>query len=146
MRTRLHKGIQLTLVQRRHNVKCNMNELAKWMFATCRRAAWAPILVFGLHVIFSRVLGAYLILPSRDIPMHFFDRVAITYFFADAFAVLRLRVRWARQTLPCSFFSAFSVPVARLSFGSSQSSCRTTSWALAPSLGFRTRSLICFLA
>src|SRR5438128_1034684 len=50
-------------------------------------AAWAPILVFGLHVIFSRVLGTYLLLPSLDIPMHFFGGMSITYFFSYVLAV-----------------------------------------------------------
>lgn len=46
------------------------------------RAAWAPTLVFGLHVFMSRVLNAYLLFPPLDIPMHFFGGVAISYFFA----------------------------------------------------------------
>ena len=47
------------------------------------RAAWAPILVFGLHVFISRVLNAYVLFPPLDIPMHFFGGVAIAYFFAS---------------------------------------------------------------
>jgi hypothetical protein len=47
------------------------------------RAAWAPVLVFGLHVFISRVLNAYLLFPPLDIPMHFFGGVAIAYFAAS---------------------------------------------------------------
>jgi hypothetical protein len=46
------------------------------------RAAWAPWLVFLLHVFVSRVLNAYVLFPPLDIPMHFFGGVAIAYFFA----------------------------------------------------------------
>jgi len=52
------------------------------------RAAWAPVLVFGLHVFISRVLNAYLLFPPLDIPMHFFGGVAIAYFFAAYFRAL----------------------------------------------------------
>ncbi|PYV86514.1 MAG: hypothetical protein DMG05_19470 [Acidobacteria bacterium] len=60
--------------------------LAVWVL-TSSHGAWAPILVFGLHVIFSRVLGAYLAFPRLDVPMHFFGGIAITYFLGYAFAV-----------------------------------------------------------
>ena len=46
------------------------------------RAAWAPCLVFLLHVFISRVLNAYLLFPPLDIPMHFFGGVAMAYFLA----------------------------------------------------------------
>jgi len=52
------------------------------------RAAWAPVLVFGLHVFISRVLNAYLLFPPLDIPMHFFGGVAIAYFFANCLRAL----------------------------------------------------------
>jgi len=52
------------------------------------RAAWAPALVFSLHVFISRVLNAYLWFPPLDIPMHFFGGVAIAYFFASCLRVL----------------------------------------------------------
>ena len=63
------------------------NVLAEWILGTSRRAAWAPLLVFGLHVIFSRVVAGYIIFPPLDIPMHFFGGIAITHFLAYAFAV-----------------------------------------------------------
>ena len=52
------------------------------------RAAWAPVLVFALHVFISRVLNAYLLFPPLDIPMHFFGGVAIAYFFASCLRAL----------------------------------------------------------
>ncbi len=78
-------------------------------------AAWAPVLVFGLHVIFSRVLGTYLVFPPLDIPMHFFGGMAIIYFFtylfaaAAAFGFLGSPNRMALLLL--SFFSACSSAV-----------------------------------
>src|SRR6185436_439266 len=52
------------------------------------RAAWAPFLVFGLHLFISKVLNAYLLYPPLDIPMHFFGGVAIAYFFAACLSAL----------------------------------------------------------
>ncbi len=52
------------------------------------RAAWAPVLVFGLHVFISRVLNAYLLFPPLDIPMHFFGGVAIAYLLASCLQAL----------------------------------------------------------
>jgi len=53
-----------------------------------RRAGWAPILVFVLHVFISRVLNGYILFPPVDIPMHFFGGVAMAYFLAASFAAL----------------------------------------------------------
>jgi hypothetical protein len=55
-----------------------------WLLRTLRRAAWAPVVVFGLHEISAR-LGFYGLWPPLDIPMHFFGGVAITYFFGHAY-------------------------------------------------------------
>ena len=52
------------------------------------RAAWAPALVFSLHVFISRALNAYLWFPPLDIPMHFFGGVAIAYFFGGCLRAL----------------------------------------------------------
>src|SRR5262245_35746481 len=59
--------------------------LIPWLLQTLRRAGWAPILVFGLHVVAARVLGLYRLWPPTDIPMHFFGGVAIAFFFAHAY-------------------------------------------------------------
>ena len=53
-----------------------------------RRAGWAPLLVFLLHVFISRVLNGYILYPPLDIPMHFFGGVAIAYFLSMCFAAL----------------------------------------------------------
>lgn len=58
--------------------------LQSWTLQTLRRAGWAPLLVFGLHVVVSRGLDAYRLFPPLDIPMHFFGGVAIAYFFRHA--------------------------------------------------------------
>lgn len=44
------------------------------------RAAWAPILVFAIHVVLAKAFDVYTHFPNIDIPMHFFGGVAITYF------------------------------------------------------------------
>ena len=56
-----------------------------WLLQTLRRAAWAPILVFSLHVVAARVLGLYRLWPPTDIPMHFLGGIAIAFFFAHAY-------------------------------------------------------------
>ncbi len=47
-----------------------------------RKAAWAPIAVFTLHMLLSEGFQAYLAFPALDVPMHFAGGVAITYFLA----------------------------------------------------------------
>jgi hypothetical protein len=37
--------------------------LGDWMQVVARRFAWAPVLVFSVHVVLSRVLHAYATLP-----------------------------------------------------------------------------------
>ena len=61
-------------------MKSPEDALEQLMLASAR-AAWPPVLVFDLHVVFSRVLGAYLVFPLLDVPMHFFGGMAIMYFF-----------------------------------------------------------------
>jgi hypothetical protein len=51
------------------------------------RAAWAPILVFGIHVVLAKVFDIYRIFPDIDIAMHFFGGVAITHFLLRAATV-----------------------------------------------------------
>lgn len=58
--------------------------LSGWVAAVSRRGAWAPILVFVLHVVLTRVFDLYLFLPAFDVPMHFFGGIAITYFASVA--------------------------------------------------------------
>jgi hypothetical protein len=58
--------------------------LLPWLLTTLRRAAWAPILVFGLHSV-SFALGFYDVWPPLDIPMHFLGGMAISWFFGHAY-------------------------------------------------------------
>jgi len=58
--------------------------LLPWLLTTLRRAAWAPIVVFGLHAV-SSMAGLYGVWPPLDIPMHFLGGIAIAYFFGHAF-------------------------------------------------------------
>ena len=58
--------------------------LLPWLLQTLRRAAWAPILVFGIHEVSAR-LGFYGAWPPLDIPMHFLGGIAIAYFFGQAY-------------------------------------------------------------
>jgi len=59
-------------------------QLQAWIVSTTREAAWAPLLVFGLHVLASRVFHAYALVPALDIPMHFLGGVAIAFFYHRA--------------------------------------------------------------
>ena len=59
-------------------------QIQAWIVSTTREAAWAPVLVFGLHVLASRVFHAYVLLPSLDMPMHFLGGVATAFFFHRA--------------------------------------------------------------
>lgn len=65
-----------------------IREMVKVAAQLVRRAGWAPILVFLLHVFISRVLNGYILFPPVDIPMHFFGGVAMAYFLAASFAAL----------------------------------------------------------
>ncbi len=53
-----------------------------------RRAGWAPILVFLLHVLIARVLDGYINFPPLDIPMHLAGGWAMAYFLSECFAAL----------------------------------------------------------
>jgi len=44
------------------------------------QAGWAPLGVFGLHVVASRVLFLYVAYPPTDVAMHFLGGIAIAYF------------------------------------------------------------------
>jgi hypothetical protein len=53
-----------------------------------RVGGWAPLMVFGVHVIFSRALNAYVVFPMTDIPMHFAGGVAMAFFVSRCFRAL----------------------------------------------------------
>lgn len=56
-----------------------------WAMDSLRRAAWAPIFVFALHVVAIVVFDIYRRFPEFDIPMHFAGGVAIAYFFGTCY-------------------------------------------------------------
>jgi hypothetical protein len=58
--------------------------LWSWILRTARTAAWAPILVFCVHVVTSIAFGGYVEHPWIDIPMHFAGGVAIALFIRAA--------------------------------------------------------------
>jgi len=58
--------------------------IASWILSTAREAAWAPTLVFLVHVVASLPFDLYRSLPFLDIWMHFLGGVAIAWFFRSA--------------------------------------------------------------
>jgi len=66
----------------------NARPMMKPVVALVRRAGWAPMLIFLLHVFISRVLNGYILYPPLDIPMHFFGGVAMAYFLSSCFAAI----------------------------------------------------------
>lgn len=52
------------------------------------RIAWFPVVVFSAHVLSSKVLGLYEVIPDLDVPMHFAGGVAIAYFFRGVMEIL----------------------------------------------------------
>jgi hypothetical protein len=57
-----------------------MSTLFVWLVATVRRAGWAPIAVFLLHLLFSKGLELYRPYPHLDLPMHALGGAAIGWF------------------------------------------------------------------
>ena len=54
-----------------------------------RRAAWAPLLVFAIHLFLSRGFDAYRERPWLDIPMHLAGGVAIAFCLCVTLRVLQ---------------------------------------------------------
>lgn len=57
----------------------------RWGITSLRRAAWAPVLVFSIHVVAILSLDIYRRFPDFDIPMHFFGGVAIAHFLGMSY-------------------------------------------------------------
>ena len=57
----------------------------RWIARTLRDGGWAPLLVFGAHVVASRIVPGYDSFPDLDVPMHFLGGMAIAFFFHVAF-------------------------------------------------------------
>jgi hypothetical protein len=62
-----------------------MRQIWRAGIACFAAGGWAPLLVFGIHVLLSRILNGYRLWPSIDVPMHFAGGVAIGYFISRAF-------------------------------------------------------------
>ena len=63
----------------------NQTLLLRWMKDSLRDAAWAPSLVFVIHVIALEVFNMYTRFPHFDVPMHFLGGVVMAFFFHCAF-------------------------------------------------------------
>jgi hypothetical protein len=126
-------------------MKSPKDHLGQFILASAR-ASWAPVLVFGLHVIFSRVLGAYLVFPHLDIPMHFLGGMAIIYFFTYVFAAAAAFGFLGSPNRMVLLFFPFLRHPARQSFGSSLSCSLTATWALMLCSVSTTRCPTCSLA
>jgi len=61
----------------------NRQQLTRWVIATLREAAWAPLSVFGFYLI-GLAFRLYKIFPPLDIPTHFMGGVVIAYFYRSA--------------------------------------------------------------
>jgi hypothetical protein len=62
----------------------NRTVFLQWV-KSLTKAAWAPSLVFAIHVIAYSVFHLYETHPLFDIPMHFFGGIAMAYFLDKAF-------------------------------------------------------------
>jgi len=79
--------IQFVLQRSMPNNYLPPTETLKLWITRSSRAAWAPILVFGIHIVLAKLFDIYTTFPDIDIPMHFFGGVAITHFLLRSVAV-----------------------------------------------------------
>jgi hypothetical protein len=61
----------------------NTQPLINWVWATLRKAAWAPLSVVGFYVL-GLALHLFKMFPFIDMPTHFMGGVTITYFYRVA--------------------------------------------------------------
>src|SRR5918994_530257 len=59
----------------------DLTALPDWIENSLREAGWAPLLVFGIHVMALGAFNAYERFPYVDLPMHFFGGVVTAFFF-----------------------------------------------------------------
>jgi hypothetical protein len=74
--------------------------------------AWAPSLLFALHLVLDYGLDAYIRWPPVDIPMHFFGGLAIAYFSSGAFRALFAAEVGPRIRAPLELLLAFGLTAA----------------------------------
>lgn len=65
-----------------------MRKLFNTSLKILKVGGWVPLLAFTMHMFLSRVLHAYEIWPSTDIPMHFIGGLAIAFFVSQCFQLL----------------------------------------------------------
>jgi hypothetical protein len=53
----------------------------QWIKRSLREAAWAPLIVFVIHLVALGVYDGYTLLPSLDVIMHFIGGLAMSYLF-----------------------------------------------------------------
>jgi hypothetical protein len=58
-------------------------QVAAWIIATVREAAWAPLSVFILYLV-AREFQLFKLFPPLDIPTHLLGGIVITYFYRVA--------------------------------------------------------------
>jgi len=58
--------------------------LLNWI-KSLREAAWAPLLVFGIHLLAFLVFDTYKYFPDFDVPMHSLGGVVMAFFLNRAF-------------------------------------------------------------
>jgi len=56
------------------------NKFIKWIIASVKESAWAPLSVFGIYL-FGLAVHLYDKYPPLDVPTHFLGGMAITYFY-----------------------------------------------------------------
>jgi hypothetical protein len=65
-------------------MRAQRNLFLQWV-KSLTKPAWAPLLVFVIHVIALSFFHLYEAYPLFDIPMHFFGGLAMAYFLDKAF-------------------------------------------------------------
>lgn len=75
-------------MKRKDYEKLRSRLIVKTILALLKRAGWAPVLVFTLHVLFSRAVDVYMNYRWSDVPMHYFGGIAMAYFLSTCFAAL----------------------------------------------------------
>lgn len=64
--------------------KVTVQQLKRWIINSIKSGAWAPIIVFSIHLIATFAINIYDFYPSFDIPMHFLGGMSITFFFMES--------------------------------------------------------------
>jgi len=77
-----------------------MKKLFTLIWKIIRAGAWLPVLVYGTHLLMSRVFYTYAAWPDVDIIMHFAGGFAIAFFVSGCFRALpREEVKRSRIVL-----------------------------------------------